>query len=92
MKFLHTMVRVKNLEESIDFFTNKLGLVETRRKDFENGRFTLLYLATKPGEPEVELTYNWDQSEDYDLGNGYGHIALGFDDIYETCEKIRSAG
>lgn len=92
MKFLHTMVRVKNLAESIDFFSNKLGLVETRRKDYEDGRFTLLYLATNPGEPEVELTYNWDQETDYSDGNNFGHLAFSVENIYDYCQMLMEKG
>lgn len=92
MKFLHTMVRVKDLELSIDFFTNILGLVETKRMDFEEGRFTLLYLATAPGEPEVELTYNWDQEETYSVGNNFGHIAFSVENIYEYCQMLMDKG
>lgn len=92
MKFLHTMVRVKNLEESIDFFSNKLGLVETRRKDYEDGRFTLLYLATKPGEAEIELTYNWDQETDYSDGNNFGHLAFSVENIYDYCQMLMDKG
>ena len=92
MKFLHTMVRVTNLEESIDFFSNKLGLVETRRKDYEDGRFTLLYLATEPGEPEVELTYNWDQETDYSDGNNFGHLAFSVENIYDYCQMLMDKG
>ncbi|MFT5730414.1 MAG: lactoylglutathione lyase [Desulforhopalus sp.] len=92
MKFLHTMVRVKNLTESIEFFSNKLGLVETRRKDYEDGRFTLLYLATKSGEPEVELTYNWDQETDYSDGNNFGHLAFSVENIYDYCQMLMDKG
>jgi len=92
MKFLHTMVRVKDLEQSIDFFTNKLGLVETRRKDYENGRFTLFYLATAPGEPEVELTYNWDQEAAYSVGNNFGHLAFSVENIYAYCQMLMDNG
>jgi len=86
------MVRVKNLEESIDFFSNKLGLVETRRKDYEDGRFTLLYLATKPGEAEIELTYNWDQETDYSDGNNFGHLAFSVENIYDYCQMLMDKG
>lgn len=92
MKFLHTMVRVKDLNESLDFFTNKLGLIETRRKEYENGRFTLLYLATAPGEPEVELTYNWDQEEPYSGGRNFGHLAFSVENIYNYCEALMDKG
>ena len=92
MKFLHTMIRVKDLEQSIDFFTNKLGLVETRRKEFENGRFTLVFLATASGEPEVELTYNWDQETAYSVGNNFGHLAFSVADIYAYCQMLLDKG
>lgn len=92
MKFLHTMVRVKNLEQSLDFFVNQLGLIETRRKTYENGRFTLVYLATAPGEPEVELTYNWDQEDAYSEGRNFGHLAFSVDNIYDLCQKLMDNG
>ena len=92
MKFLHTMIRVQDLERSIDFFTNKLGLIETRRKEFENGRFTLVFLATAPGEPEVELTYNWDQDTEYSVGNNFGHLAFSVADIYAYCQMLLDKG
>ena len=92
MKYLHTMVRVKDLEQSIDFFTNKLGLVETRRMEFEAGRFTLVFFATAPGEPEVELTYNWDRKEDYTVGNNFGHLAFSVQDIYVYCRSLMDKG
>ncbi len=92
MKFLHTMIRVKDLDQSIDFFTNKLGLVETRRKDFEQGRFTLVFLATAPGETEIELTYNWDQTDDYTVGNNFGHLAFSVENIYDYCQMLMDKG
>ena len=92
MKFLHTMFRVKNLEQSLDFFINKLGLIETRRKEFPQGKFTLVFLSTNLTEPEIELTYNWDSTEDYLSSRSFGHIAFEVDDIYQTCEKLMSAG
>lgn len=92
MKFLHTMLRVKDLKSALDFFVNKLGLVETRRMENEAGRFTLVYLATAPGEPEVELTHNWDNQDDYPVGRFFGHIAFQVDDIYATCETLMRAG
>ena len=92
MKFLHTMVRVKDLDKSIEFFTNVLGLVETKRKDYEDGRFTLLYLATAPGEPEVELTYNWDQKEPYTDGRNFGHLAFSVGNIYDYCQMLMDKG
>ena len=93
MRYLHTMVRVSNLEQSLDFYCNKLGLVEVRRYDSEKGRFTLVFLAA-PGDQEramVELTYNWDP-EEYGIGRAFGHLAYEVDDIYALCEKLMKAG
>jgi len=92
MQYLHTMIRVRDLEAALDFFVNKLGLKETRRKDHESGRFTLVFLATADGEPEVELTYNWDQEEPYSVGRNFGHLAYAVDDIYATCERLMKGG
>jgi len=92
MEFLHTMIRVRDLDAALDFFVNKLGLVETRRKDVESGRFTLVFLATEPGAPEIELTHNWDQEEPYSEGRNFGHLAYRVDDIYETCQRLMDAG
>lgn len=92
MKYLHTMVRVSDIDESLDFYCNKLGLQETRRRESEKGRFTLIYLAA-PGdeEAELELTYNWDP-EEYTGGRNFGHLAYRVDDIYATCEKLQEGG
>ncbi len=92
MKYLHTMVRVSDLDASIDFYCNKLGLEELRRVDVEAGRFTLVFLAA-PGdnEAQVELTYNWDPQE-YDSGRNFGHLAYRVDDIYGLCQKLMDAG
>ena len=86
------MVRVKNLDESLDFYCNKLGLVELRRSDSEQGRFSLIFLAA-PGDEEaqIELTYNWDP-EDYGEGRNFGHVAYRVDDIYATCQKLMDTG
>lgn len=92
MKFLHTMLRVHNLEESLDFFINKLGLIETRRQEHEQGRFTLVFLATAKGEAEIELTYNWDNEAPYSSGRSFGHLAFRVDDIYATCSKLMDEG
>lgn len=92
MKYLHTMIRVRNLDAALDFFVDKLGLVETRRKDVPAGKFTLVFLATAPGEPEIELTHNWDQTEPYSVGRNFGHLAYETDDIYATCERLQAAG
>lgn len=92
MKFLHAMIRVRNVEESLDFFCNKLGLVETRRKEVEAGRFTLIFLATEPGAPEIELTYNWDSPETYGNARNFGHLAFEVDDIYDLCSSLKEKG
>ena len=92
MRYLHTMVRVSNLDDSLDFYCNKLGLKEVMRKDFEQGRFTLVFLAPEGQEDrQVELTYNWDP-EEYDEGRNFGHLAYEVDDIYAACEKLQNAG
>ena len=92
MKYLHTMVRVSDVDASIDFYCNKLGLVELRRYDSEQGRFTLIFLAA-PGDEDaqVELTYNWDP-EEYGEGRNFGHLAYRVDDIYALCQKLMDAG
>jgi len=92
VKYLHTMVRVTDLERSLDFYCNKLGLQELRRYDVEKGRFTLVFLAA-PGDKDaqVELTYNWDP-EDYDEGRNFGHLAYAVDNIYEVCQHLMDAG
>ena len=93
IKYLHTMVRVKNIDASLNFYCNLLGLKEIRRKDYEAGKFTLIFLAP-PDQPDamIELTYNWDQEEPYNLGDGYGHIALGVRDIHGVCAGLEKAG
>ncbi|WP_029013735.1 VOC family protein [Niveispirillum irakense] len=92
MKYLHTMVRVTDLEQSLDFYCNKLGLKETRRMENEAGRFTLVYLgADENPEAEVELTYNWDP-EVYTGGRNFGHLAFRVDDIYATCQALLDKG
>ena len=92
MKFLHTMIRVLDLEKALDFFVNKLGLKEIRRMDSEKGRFTLVFLATGPDEPAIELTHNWDQTEPYTTGRFFGHLAFSVDNIYDYCEKLQNQG
>ena len=86
------MIRVKDVDAALDFFVNKLGLIETRRKDVPQGRFTLIFLATAEGEPEIELTHNWDQEEAYSVGRNFGHLAFAVDDIYALCEKLQQEG
>ena len=92
MKYLHTMVRVSDLDASLDFYCDKLGLEELRRKEVEAGRFTLVFLAA-PGDSEaqVELTYNWDP-EEYGEGRNFGHLAYRVDDIYATCQRLMDGG
>ena len=99
MEYLHTMVRVRDIDQSLDFYCNKLGLQEVRRYDNEKGRFTLVFLsapndvkrAKENQAPLVELTYNWDP-EDYDGGRNFGHLAYRVDDIYATCERLMAGG
>ena len=92
MRYLHTMVRVSNLEESLDFYCSKLGLKEIRRMDHEAGRFTLVFLAPEgQEEAQLELTYNWDP-EEYGEGRNFGHVAYEVDDIYATCQRLMDMG
>ena len=92
MKYLHTMVRVADLDESLKFYCAALGLKELRRYENEQGRFTLVFLsAPEDEEAQVELTYNWDP-ESYDGGRNFGHLAYNVDDIYESCERLRDHG
>ena len=92
MKYLHTMVRVSDVDASLDFYCDKLGLVEQRRHDSEKGRFTLIFLAA-PGDEDaqVELTHNWDP-EEYGEGRNFGHLAYEVDDIYAVCQKLMDGG
>jgi lactoylglutathione lyase len=92
MRYLHTMVRVTNLEESLDFYVNKLGLTETHRTENKGGRFTLVFVAP-PENPDaqIELTYNWDP-EAYTGGRNFGHVAFAVDDIYALCQRLKDKG
>lgn len=92
MRYLHTMVRVGDLDQSLDFYCNKLGLEELRRTENDKGRFTLVFLAA-PGDrdAQLELTYNWDTSE-YTEGRNFGHIAYAVDDIYAVCRRLLDSG
>jgi len=92
MKFLHTMIRVLDLDSSLDFFINKACLKEIRRQEYPEGKFTLIFLATDENEPEIELTYNWDQKEKYSEGRNFGHLAFSVDNIYEYCQKLLDNG
>lgn len=92
MKYLHTMVRITDIDASLDFYCKKLGLTELQRYDSEQGRFTLIFLAA-PGDEDaqIELTHNWDP-DDYDEGRNFGHLAYQVDDIYAMCQKLMDAG
>ena len=94
MKYLHTMVRVKNIEKSLDFYCNNLGLKEVKRKESEKGRFTLIFLAANNSDEKtglLELTYNWDP-EEYSGGRNFGHLAYSVKNIYETCKRLMDNG
>ena len=99
MRYLHTMVRVKDLDASLNFYCNQFGLEEARRIENDKGRFTLVFLVAPADKeaflanraPALELTYNWD-TEDYQGGRNFGHLAYSVDDIYETCQKLMDAG
>lgn len=99
MRYLHTMIRVQDLEQSLDFYCNQLGLIESHRMESEAGRFTLVYLAAPDDidqarnrqAPLLELTYNWD-TEEYTGGRNFGHLAFEVDDIYQTCQSLLEAG
>jgi len=94
MKYLHTMVRVKDIDESLDFYCNKLGLKETRRIENEKGRYTLIFLGATNSDNRhalLELTYNWD-SEDYSSGRNFGHLAYSVENIYDTCKNLMNKG
>ena len=101
MRFVHTMVRVTDLDASLDFWCNKFGLIEVRRNDYESGRFSLIFLAAPKDEetsilnaaPELELTFNWDgEDEPLKTGRSWGHLAYRVDDIYATCQRLMDAG
>ncbi|MEM7424673.1 MAG: lactoylglutathione lyase [Pseudomonadota bacterium] len=94
MQFDHIMMRVKNLDKSLDFYTNMLGMRVLRQTDYPDGKFTNTFIGySEEGEgTTIELTHNWDQEEDYEMGEGWGHIALMVDDVYATCDKLAAAG
>ena len=93
-QLLHTMVRVFDLDKSLDFYTRLLGMTLLRKSDYEGGRFTLAFVGygAEKDTAVIELTHNWDQTEPYVIGTGYGHMAIGVPDIYGTCEKLRAEG
>jgi lactoylglutathione lyase len=93
MRFLHTMIRVNNLDESLRFYCEALGMTLLRKHDYPGGRFTLAFVGygNESAQTVIELTYNWDTHR-YDVGSGFGHLAIGVDDIYQTCERLRGKG
>ncbi len=93
MKYLHTMIRISDVEKSLNFYCNGLGLIETRRMESEQGRFTLIFLAA-PGDEkaELELTYNWDEDKLSDGSRNFGHLAYRVENVYETCERLKGMG
>jgi lactoylglutathione lyase len=94
MRYLHTMIRVRDLDAAVRFFCQGLGLREMRRRDSERGRFTLVFLGLDPDadSPQIELTYNWDQAEPYTVGRNFGHVAYEVDDIYAACQRMIDLG
>jgi lactoylglutathione lyase len=94
MRYLHTMIRVRDLPSALHFFCEGLGLTEIRRRDNEQGRYTLVFLGehAEGDTPQVELTYNWDQKEPYTVGRNFGHLAYEVDDIYAACQRFIAAG
>ena len=93
-RLLHTMVRVRDLDRSLDFYTRLLGMKMLRRMDYPSGKFTLAFVGygSEDSTAVIELTHNWDQAEPYDLGTGYGHMAIGVPDIYGTCQAMSDEG
>ncbi len=93
-RFLHTMIRVRDLDQSIDFYTRHLGMELLQRTDYPGGRFTLAFVGhgSEESNTVIELTHNWDQDEPYDLGSGFGHLAVSVADIYETCAALEKEG
>lgn len=104
MKYLHSMIRVKDLDKTLDFFVNKLGMIEVKRNDYESGKFSLIFLCAKEdlesaknnSAPLIELTYNWPDengnTEDFTTGRNFGHLAFSVDNIYEYCQKLMDNG
>ena len=93
-RLAHTMIRVRDLEKSLDFYTRILGMQVLRQKEYPGGKFTNTFVGYGPEETHtaIELTYNWDQEEPYDMGNGWGHVALEVPDVYAACEALQSVG
>jgi lactoylglutathione lyase len=93
-RLLHTMIRVKDLDASLDFYTNKLGMKLLRKRDYPSGKFTLAFVGygEEADHTVIELTHNWDQKEPYALGTAFGHLAVAVPDVYKTCERLTAAG
>ena len=91
-RFLHTMLRVKDLDRSIAFYTKLLGMKELRRREVPEGKYTLAFVGYEENGPEVELTFNWDQTQGYEVGTGFGHLAVGLPDVYKACDDLKKAG
>ncbi len=93
-RYLHTMIRVKDLDKSIAFYTKLMGMEVLRRNEVPGGRYTLVFVgyASNPDQAEIELTHNWDQEAPYDIGSGFGHLAVGVPDVAAACETVRSGG
>ena len=93
-RYLHTMIRVKDLDKSVAFYTTLMGMRELRRREVPAGRYTLCFVGygENPDQAEIELTYNWDQEQPYEVGNGFGHLAVGVPDVAAACEQVRSGG
>ena len=94
MRYLHTMIRVRDLRAAVHFFCEGLGLTEVRRRDYEQGRYTLVFLGEKDqgDSPQIELTHNWDHQEPYTVGRNFGHVAYEVDDVYASCQRFIAAG
>ncbi len=93
-RYLHTMIRVKDLDKSVAFYTKLMGMEELRRREVPGGRYTLAFVgyASNPDQAEIELTYNWDQEKPYDIGNGFGHLAVAVPSCAKACESVRAGG
>ena len=93
-RFLHTMLRVRDLDRSVEFYTKLMGMKELRRREVPDGKYTLSFVGygDEGSQAVIELTYNWDQTTPYDLGSGFGHLAVGLPDIYKACADLKAAG
>ncbi len=93
-RYLHTMIRVKNLDKSVEFYTKLMGMKELRRREVPGGKYTLCFVgyAENPDQAEIELTYNWGQDSGYEIGTGFGHLAVAVPSCAEACEKVRAGG